>query len=117
MRPKFRVKPIEIEVSQIKLHGASNRELQQTRVKKLERNMDLDKLGRFALWRDGRNLYVLDGQHRKVALENLGLGDWKVRADVYENITFQDACDLFLIASIVVDVYNKGRRSGQLAPL
>lgn len=120
MKPKFRVKPMEIEANLIRLHPASNRELQQTRVKKLEREMDLDKLGRFAAWRDGRNLYILDGQHRKVALENLGMGDWKVRIDVYEGITFQDACDLFLglndgLAIHSFDKFDKAEKAGHEA--
>lgn len=96
MRTRFKVKPLEIEVNKLRLHSGANRELQPTRVKKYEREMDLDKLGRFAVWRDGRNLYVIDGQHRKVALENLGLGDWRARCDVYEGLAFADACDIFL---------------------
>lgn len=96
MRAKFRVKSLEIEIGALKLHTAANRELQMGRVRKLEQTMDLDALGRFAVWRDGRNLYVIDGQHRKIALENLGLGDWKVRCDVYEGMSFPEACEQFL---------------------
>lgn len=96
LRPKFRVKTTEVDVRNLLLHPSANRERQQTRVCKLVRDMDLDKIGRFAAWRDGRNLYVIDGQHRKLALEELGLGEWKVRVDVYEGCAFQDACDLFL---------------------
>lgn len=96
LRPKFRVKTTEVEVRNLLLHPSANRERQQTRVRKLVREMDLDKLSRFAAWRDGRNLYVIDGQHRKLALEELGLGEWNVRVDVYEGCAFQDACDLFL---------------------
>lgn len=96
LREKFKVKHLEIEVSKLRLHGGANRELQMTRVRKLENTMDLDALGRFAVWRDGRNFYVIDGQHRKIALENLGLGDWRVRCDVYEGMSFPDACEQFL---------------------
>lgn len=96
MKTKFKVKPLEIEVGKLRLHSAANRELQMTRVRKYEREMDPDALGRFAVWRDGRDLYVIDGQHRKVALENLGLGDLRVRCDVYEGMSFSDACNQFL---------------------
>lgn len=96
MRPKFKVKTIEVEVNRLSLHPRANRETIPARVRKYEKEMDLDKLGRLAAWRDNRNLYVIDGQHRKLALEALGLGDWKVRVDVYEGLTFEDACHLFL---------------------
>lgn len=96
MKPRFRVRTIEIEVNKLRLHNRANRETIPARARKYEKEMNLDKLGRFSAWRDGRNLYVIDGQHRKLALEALGLGDWKVRADVYEGLTFEDACDLFL---------------------
>jgi hypothetical protein len=96
MNAKFRVKALDLEVGKLRLHSGANRELQPARLRYLEQNMDLDALGRFAIWRDGRNDYVVDGQHRKVALENLGLSEWEVRCDVYAGMAFADACELFL---------------------
>lgn len=96
MKAKFKVRSLEVEVGSLRLHSGANRELQMTRVRKLENTMDLDALGRFAVWRDGRNFYVIDGQHRKIALESLGMSEWKVRCDVYEGMTFPDACEQFL---------------------
>lgn len=97
MKQRFKIKTMEIEVNHLRLHGGANREPQMTRVRKLEQTMDLDALGRFSVWHDGgRNFYVIDGQHRKLALENLGLGDWRVRCDVYEGMTFPEACEQFL---------------------
>lgn len=109
MKPKFKVTHREIEVSTLRLHPRANREQQATRVRKLERDMNLDKLGTFAVWREGRTFYVADGQHRKLALENLGLGEWRVHCNVYEGLTFEDACDLFLGLndSLLVRPYDK----------
>lgn len=117
MKARFRVKTLEIEVGKLRLHGQANRELQPTRVKKLEQTMDLDALGRFAIWRDGRNMYVIDGQHRKVALESLGLAEWKVRCDVYEGMSFPEACETFLklndgLAVRPYDKFDKAAKAG-----
>lgn len=96
MHAKFKKKMQQVNVRTLKLHSEANREHEPSRVRELERDMDLDALGTFAVWRSGRNLYVIDGQHRKLALESLGLGDWVVDCEVYEGMDFQDACDMFL---------------------
>lgn len=96
LRQRFKVKTTDVEVGKLLLHQSANRERSQGRIRELVKDMDLDALGRFAIWRDGRDLYIVDGQHRKLALEELGMADWVVRCDVYEGLTFMDACDLFL---------------------
>lgn len=118
MNTKFKVKAAEFAVKDLRLHSAANRELRPTRVRWFEKHMDLDALGRFAIWRDGRNFYVIDGQHRKVALEALGLDDWKVRCDIYEGMSFAEACELFLKLndSLTVspyDKFDKGVKAGR----
>jgi hypothetical protein len=118
MNTKFKVKAAEFPVKDLHLHAGANRELRPTRVRWFEKNMDLDALGRFAIWRDGRNFYVVDGQHRKIALEGLGLGDWKVRCDIYEGMSFAEACELFLKLnnSLTVgpfDKFDKGVKAGR----
>lgn len=120
MRPKFNVKPIDIEVQRLRLHPALNREVSPARVRELYNDMNLDSLGRFAVWRDGSSLYVIDGQHRKLALEEHGLGDLKVRADEYRGMTFEDACEQFLNLNkgLVVrpfDKFDKGWKAGRMA--
>lgn len=116
MKRRFKVKSIEIPANRLRLKSTMNRELRPARVRWLEKNMNADLL-RFAVWRDGRDLWVIDGQHRKVALENLGLGDWPVLCDVYEGCTFAEACDLFLGINngLVVrpfDKFDKGVKAG-----
>lgn len=118
MKAKFSVKAIEVEVGKLRLHSSVNREVRPARVRKLERTMDLDALGRFAIWRDGRNFYVIDGQHRKLALEALGLADWRVRCDVYEDMTFPEACEQFLklndgLTVRPFDKFDKGVKAGR----
>lgn len=114
---KFAVTADEVPVKKLKLHAAANRDLRPTRVKFLEKNMDLDALGRFAVWSDHRNLYVIDGQHRKIALEGLGLHDWPVRCDIYRGMSFAQACEQFLKLndSLTVhpyDKFDKGVKAG-----
>lgn len=118
MDRKFKVKPIEVEVGKLRLRASMNREVRPTRVRWFEKHMDADALGRFAVWRDGRDLYVIDGQHRKLALEAIGLPDWPVRCDVYEGMSFADACEQFLKLndSLTVrpyDKFDKGAKAGR----
>lgn len=118
MKRKFRVKHMPIEVGKLRLRSAMNRELRPTRVRWFEQNMDPDALGSFAVWRDGRDFYVIDGQHRKVALENLGLPDWPVDCAVYEGMTFAEACEQFLklndgLAIRPFDKFDKGAKAGR----
>lgn len=120
MRARFNVKPTELEVQRLKLHPALNREVSPARVRELYRDMDLDALGRFAAWRDGANLYVIDGQHRKLALEEHGMGEIKVHVDEYRGMTFEDACEQFLKLNTGLtvrpfDKFDKGWKAGRMA--
>lgn len=109
MKRRFKVHSTEMPVGQLRLNARTNREVKPARVRRLVRAMDPDALGRFAAWRDGRNFYVIDGQHRKLALEDLGLPDWPVLCDVYEGMSFEDACEQFLKLndSLLVTAYEK----------
>lgn len=116
---RFKTKTTDVPVGKLHLHAKANRELRPNRVKALVNKMDLDALGRFAVWRDGRNLYVIDGQHRKVALEQLGLSDWEVRCEIYEGMTFPDACEQFLKLNDAMtvrpfDKFDKGVKAGRM---
>jgi len=120
MKAKFKTKWIEIEAGKLRLHASLNREVRMTRVRRLTREMDLDALGMFAVWRDGRNLYVIDGQHRKLALEELGIADWPVHCLVYEGMTFEEACEQFLklndgLTVAPFDKFDKGVKAGRMA--
>lgn len=118
MNRRFKVKSMEFEVGKLRLRSSINREVRPTRVKWLEKHMDVDALGRFAVWREGRDLFVIDGQHRKLALESLGLPDWPVLCDVYEGMGFEDACELFLklndgLTVRPFDKFDKGAKAGR----
>lgn len=118
MKRRFRVKSVEMQVGQLRLNARTNREVQPGRVRRLVNEMDPDALGRFAVWRDGRNFYVIDGQHRKLALEELGLPDWPVLCDVYEGMSFAEACEQFLklndgLAVRPYDKFDKGVKAGR----
>ena len=117
MKYRFKTKSIEMRVGELRLHHSANREVKPGRVRYFTREMNADALGRFAVWRDGRNMYVIDGQHRKLALEELGVPDWPVRCDLYEGMTFSDACQQFLdlnnqLTVSSYDKYDKGVKAG-----
>lgn len=118
MKRKFKVTSSELQIGELRLHHAANRELRPGRVRYFVQNMDPDALGRFAVWRQGRDLYLIDGQHRKVALEEMGLPDWPVFCDVYEGMSFAEACEQFLnlnnsLTVLPYDKYDKGVKAGR----
>lgn len=101
MNPKrrFRTKWIRVQVRDLKLHPKLNREIKPSTIRWLVRDMDLDLLGTFDVWRQGRDLFVINGQHRKLALEELGLGEWEVDCRVFEGMTLPEACEAALAAN------------------
>lgn len=113
----IRVSMQMLPVGELRLNPRANRDLRPGRVRELFQTMDYDALGQFTAWRDGRDIFVIDGQHRKAALEKLGQTGLRVRCTVYEGATFERACDLFLKLnhSLTVrpyDKFDKGCKAG-----
>jgi hypothetical protein len=90
-----------LPASDISIHPDAQRQLVQSKLKQLETEMDLDAVGVIHVVEgtiQGRHgFYCVDGQHRIVALQKLGLGDWLVDCLVHVDAdTEAKACQLFL---------------------
>lgn len=93
---RFKNKWVRVQARNLKLHPKLNREIKNGTLRWLVRDMDLDLLGAFDVWRQGRDLFVIGGQHRKLALEELGMGEWEVDCLVYEGMSLAEACEIAL---------------------
>lgn len=116
-KPIAQPRTARFKVKDLRLHHEANREQRPTRVRELVRDMNLRGLGVFAVWRSGRDFFIIDGQHRKLALEELGLGDYQVNCVIFDDLTFAEACETFLIwnSSLSVrpyDKWDKGWKAG-----
>jgi len=93
---------VYVEARTLRVHPTAQRDgVVKAKVKKFERTMDLDALGTFHAVNYPINgetaLWVIDGQHRLLALLNVGLGDWVVRVEIHVAVTTDArASDLFL---------------------
>lgn len=115
-KPKLRW----LRVSSLLLNADVNRELRPSRVKQLREKWNQDAVGTFSVWIDPvtGKAYVIDGQHRKVTMEELGLGETTVPCLVFEGRTFDEACELFLTINEGMrvrpfDRFDKGVKAGR----
>jgi hypothetical protein len=82
----------------------AQRDLNQARVDYLVANFDLDQIGILTVSSRGGVFWIIDGQHRKGALEAMGWGDQQVQCDVYEGLTEADEAEMFLRRNDVLGV-------------
>jgi hypothetical protein len=81
--PKMRVSPV------------GQRALNQARVDRLAAEFDLEQLGTPTVnERDGL-FYIIDGQHRIAALEQIGWGDQQVQCWTYSGLSEEEEADRF----------------------
>jgi Family of unknown function (DUF6551) len=85
-----------VPIADMKINELAQRELNAARVEHLVANFDTEQLGTPTVnHRDGA-YYVIDGQHRIRALEQMGWGDQSIQCWVYENLNEQDEAERFL---------------------
>lgn len=109
---RFTTEIREIPVKHLRLNDVVNRTVQPRRVKQLILEMNADSLGLFHLWKESEGImWVIDGQHRKRALEEMGLGDWPARCVIYTDMTESQAAAMFLALNkgLVVKSFDKFR--------
>jgi hypothetical protein len=97
--PKMRVSPV------------GQRALNQARVDRLAAEFDLEQLGTPTVnERDGL-FYIIDGQHRIAALEQIGWGDQQVQCWTYSGLSEEEEADRFdrLNDVLAVHAYDKFR--------
>lgn len=84
-----------VPIAKMKVSPVAQRQLNQARVDRLAAEFDLEQLGTPTLSdRDGA-FYIIDGQHRIAALEQIGWGDQQVQCWTYSGLTEQDEADKF----------------------
>lgn len=115
-----------VNLSAMRINPNAQRKPYQPHVEKLlgELNKDIDKIGVFTLSHRGDAYYILDGQHRYLALKTLlgdDYGDWTVEAYVYEGLTEQEEAAKFLEFNSArpVSVFEKfriGVQAGEQVP-
>jgi len=85
-----------VPINQMKVNPLAQRDLNPARVDHLAATFDLEQIGVPTLnWRDGA-FWIIDGQHRIGALDQLGFGDEKVQCWVYEGLTSEQEAEVFL---------------------
>ena len=86
-----------IPIPQMRVSPLAQREINQARVDKIAANLDIEQLGTLTVnLRDG-HYYVVDGNHRRMALIQHGYGDQKVQCWAYEGLTEEEEAEKFLL--------------------
>lgn len=107
-----------VPITKMRVSPLAQRELNQNRVNKLAADFDLEQLGTPTVsLRDG-HFYVIDGQHRVRALEEMGWGDQQIQCWTYEGLTEEDEAETFLKLNDVLAVeamakYRVGVQAGR----
>lgn len=85
-----------IKVDDLFIDHAVQREMIPARTKRLMAEFDPDSLGVLTVnRRDDATNSVVDGQHRAEMLRRLSFGDWKVKCDVYHELSLEDEARLW----------------------
>lgn len=81
-------KMVKVRADSLKVHPYAQRDLVPAKLKKLTADMDLDAIGvlhgvEYGVKGHGEGIYIIDGQHRLMALLELGFGEWMVEVKVH----------------------------------
>jgi hypothetical protein len=87
--------PNELDVEPL-----AQREFRPANAEKIVKNYDPDKVGILTVSSRDGHLYVTDGQHRRAALIELGLGDVPVPCNVWEDRTIGDDAKQFVAYNV-----------------
>jgi hypothetical protein len=80
----------------MRISSRAQRSFRQSHAEEYARHLDLEALGFLVVnWRDG-HWWVVDGQHRKAALELIGWGDQQMQCEAYDGLTEEEEAELFL---------------------
>ena len=84
-----------VPIAEMRVSPHAQRELNQNRVNKILANLDLEQIGTPTVnWRDGY-WWIIDGQHRVVALREFGFADDKLQCWTYEGLSEQEEAKKF----------------------
>lgn len=112
MKPRktYKYKRTVIAAKMLTVDRAYQRDVIESHMRNIATNLDLDSLRTFSVsHRTDGNYYVIDGQHRWLALRENDLLDWEVDCDLYEGLEIDDEAALYrrLNASRVLSRFDK----------
>lgn len=85
-----------VPIEQMQVSPLAQREINQARVDYIAANLDIEQLGTLTVnYRDG-HYYVIDGNHRRMALIQHGYGDQKIQCWTYDGLTEEEEAEKFL---------------------
>lgn len=118
MPSKRNLRVEHIPIKDLHVDETTQRNMVKARVRYLAKNWDPDKIGTLTVSRreDGRS-YIVDGQHRWLAAIEVGLHEYKVRCEVYQNASIADEASQFLALNDVravsaIDKFRVGITAG-----
>lgn len=87
-----------VPIAKMKVSPVAQREHRQSFVDQLAADFDPERLGYPVLNHrtDDGHYYIIDGQHRILALKTIGWGDQFVQCEVYEGLDERGEADVFL---------------------
>lgn len=91
-------------ISLMRVSPLAQRELNKARVDHLAAHFDIEQLGILTVSRRDSVFWLIDGQHRKAALDAIGYGDQQAECEVYEGLTEADEAEMFLLRNDTLNV-------------
>lgn len=85
-----------VPLSLMQIPTNAQRELNPAWSDHIAADMDVEKIGVFVVNKRGSTYWLVDGQHRREALLQIGWGDQQVQCQVFENLTDEQMAELFL---------------------
>lgn len=86
---------IQLCADELKFDEDYQRKVIHARVRRLADKLDLDSLGVVTVSERKDGFYVVDGQHRILALRHHDFGEWKVKCQVYSDLKREEEAALF----------------------
>ena len=88
---------VKLPAGKLKIHPVAQRRLVPAQLKKRMADIDLDAIGVLHGVESGDDVLIIDGQHRVVALQQHGFGEWVVEVMIHETDgSVARASELFL---------------------
>lgn len=85
-----------VPLNLMRVRPEAQRELNRSWADHIATDLDVEKIGVFVCNKIGGLYWLVDGQHRRAALETIGWGDQQVQCQVFEDLTPEQEAELFL---------------------
>ncbi len=84
-----------VPIAKMRVSPVAQRQLNQARVDRLAVEFDLEQLGTPTVNERDGVFYIIDGQHRIAALEQMGWGDQQIQCWAYAGLSEEEEADKF----------------------